>query len=108
MLELCQSFGSVAWHGEVVLLPGAIPVNLDADVFLTSPVCFDIVLSVDCVNGIDCVNKVLRTLLSNVLDPKVADHKCELNWVPLVFPQARDKPALIVVLFVEALFFSNS
>ena len=73
MLELCQSLGGVTWYEEVDLPSNVIPVELDVNIFIAFPVCFEIVVSVDCVDEVLCV------FLFDILDSEVIDYECELD-----------------------------
>ena len=95
MSELCQCFGGVARHGEMHLAADVVPGQLDADVLFSLPVGLDVVV------GADGVDKMLGMLPPDILDSKVIDYQCELDWSPFVEPEPVDEGALVVSLRVE-------
>ena len=98
MLELCEGFGDISWHGEVNLSLGVVPVKGDASVMRAGPVCGDLVVfSED-------LEEMLRVFFSAVFDTKIVRHKGELDGMPFVGPESRDELTLAVAMLVEVFF----
>ena len=85
VLELEQSFGKVAGHGQMDLSSRVVPVKGDANVFVPFPDCFDVVVSPD------GVNEVLRVFFANIFDTEIINDKRELYRALFVFPETWDE-----------------
>ena len=80
--EPYKSFIAVAWHGEMDFSLDVIPVEGDAAVFLSLPVC------VDCVVFAEDGYHVVGAIFSNVLNTEIVNDKQEADWAGDVLPHA--------------------
>ena len=75
-----------------------IPIEGNPNILAARPILGDFVML------FENTNQMHRMLFSNVFHSKIIDDKCERDRTSLVSPQARDRFALRVSMFVQPLF----
>ncbi len=94
MLELCQSFLHVVWHGQMNLALVVVTIQCYPNVF-ACPIAHKFVVFFKCILEILCM------FFADVFYAKVIDAQCNLYWSCVVFLKARYQLALLVFVFVE-------
>ena len=93
MFESDKGFVEVAWHVDVCLSIGIIPLNGMCDVFCCFFVhCHWIIIP-------DCVDKVVCVCSVDIFDGEIINHEAEADWSGLVLPKSMDDFALVVSVF---------
>jgi hypothetical protein len=74
-----------------------VPVKVYFDIFFSG------VIHRETIVAFEGVNEVIGIVVRGVLDAEIIDREGELDRVCVMFPQSRNKGALVVSSFVEAL-----